>query len=128
MRRDEVTAVLWKDYHSNGLKKRIDNLIAARKKFAYGEAYESDQNDENTYSYIRTGDKEHPGSGLVMMITQHEKGKIIEKTVNSGRADTVYYDYTGNIDEKIETDTEANGVFKVKGNAEEGYSVWVPVE
>jgi alpha-amylase len=128
MRRDGVPAVFWKDYHSHGLKERIDNLIAARKKFAYGEAYESDQNDENTYSYIRTGDDEHPGSGLVMMITQHENGEIVEKTVNSGRADTVYYDYTGNIDEKIETDTEANGVFKVKGNAEEGYSVWVPVE
>lgn len=128
MRRDGVPSVFWKDYHSHGLKERIDKLIEARKKFAYGEAYESDQNDENTYSYIRTGDEEHPGSGLVMMITQHENEEIIEKTVNSGKADTVYYDYTGNIEEKVETDADANGIFKVKGNAEAGYSVWVPVE
>lgn len=128
MRQDGVPKVFWKDYHHFGLKEVIDNLIEARKKFAYGDAYESDQNDENTYSYIRAGDADHPGSGLVMMITQHENGEIIEKNVNSGQADTVYYDYTGNIDEKVETDADANGVFKVKGTAEEGYSVWVPVE
>ena len=128
MRRDGVPTVFWKDYHSHGLKERLDTLIAARKKFAYGDAYESESNDKNTYSYIRTGDDEHPGSGLVMMITQHESEKIIEKSVNTGRAETRYYDYTGHIEEEIMTDAEANGIFKVKGTAEEGYSVWVPVK
>ncbi|MFW6229561.1 MAG: alpha-amylase domain-containing protein, partial [Halanaerobium sp.] len=119
--------VFWKDYHHFGLKEVIDKLISARKKFAYGEAFESESNDQNTYSYIRTGDQEHPGSGLVMMITRHENGEIIEKTVNSGKADTEYYDYTGNVEEKVKTDSEANGQFKVKGTAEKGFSVWVEV-
>ena len=127
MRKDGIPKVFWKDYHHFGLKEVIDNLIEARKKFAYGEAYESESNDKNTYSYIRSGDKDHPGSGLVMMITQHENGEIIEKTVNSGSANTVYYDFTGNIEEKVKTDDKANGVFKVKGTAESGYSVWVPL-
>jgi len=127
MRRDGVPTVFWKDYYNNGLKNNIDNLIAVRKKFAYGDAYESEANDENTYSYVRSGDQDHPGSGLVMMITKHENGEIIEKTVNTGKADTEYYDYTGNIEEKIKTDSESNGQFKVKGNAEKGFSVWVEV-
>jgi alpha-amylase len=63
-----------------------------------------------------------------MMITQHENEKIIEKKINTGQANQVYYDFTGNIDEKVKTDAEANGIFKVKGTAEEGYSVWVPAE
>lgn len=128
MRKDGVPKVFWKDYHHFGLKEVIDNLIEARKKFAYGEAYENDSNDKNTYSYIRTGDEEHPGSGLVMMITQHEHGEIIEKTVNSGQPETTYYDYTGNIDGRVKTDKEGNGQFKVKGTAEEGYSVWVKAD
>lgn len=128
MRKDGVPKVFWKDYHNFGLKEVIDNLIEARKKFAYGEAFESDSNDKNTYSYIRTGDEEHPGSGLVMMITQHEHGEIIEKTVDSGQPETTYYDYTGNIDTKVKTDREGKGQFKVKGTAEEGYSVWVKAD
>jgi len=127
MRKDGVPKVFWKDYHHFGLKEVIDKLIEARKKFAYGEDFESESNDKNTYSYIRSGDQDHPGSGLVMMITKHENGEIIEKTVNSGRADTEYYDYTGNIDEKVKTDSEANGQFKVMGTAEKGFSVWVEV-
>jgi alpha-amylase len=128
MRRDGVPTIFWKDYHTQDLKERINKLIEARKKFAYGDDYESDQNDKNTYSYIRAGNEEHPGSGLVMMITQHENEKIIEKKINTGQANQVYYDFTGNIDEKVKTDAEANGIFKVKGTAEEGYSVWVPAE
>jgi alpha-amylase len=128
MRRDGVPTIFWKDYHSHGLKERLDKLIAARKSFAYGDAYESEANDKNTYSYIRTGDQEHPGSGLVMMITQQESEKIIEKKINTGQAETSYYDFTGHIEGKVKTDAEANGVFKVRGSAGEGYSVWVPVE
>ena len=128
MRRDGVPTIFWKDYYNHGLKERIDKLITARKKFAYGDAYESEENDENTYSYIRTGDEEHPGSGLVMMITQHENEELIEKKINTGQADTAYYDYTGNVEEKVKTNADSEAVFKVKATAESGYSVWVPVE
>ncbi len=128
MRRDGVPTIFWKDYHSHGLKERLDKLIAARKSFAYGDAYESEENDEKTYSYIRTGDQKHPGSGLVMMITQQESEKIIEKKINTGQPETSYYDFTGHIEGEVETDADANGVFKVRGSAGEGYSVWVPVE
>lgn len=127
MRREGVPVVFWKDYYNYGLKERIDTLIAARKKFAYGEAYESEENDKNTYSYIRTGDKKHPGSGLVMMITQHENEKLIEKKINTGQSECEYYDYTGNLDQRVKTDQDGNGIFKVKGTAQDGYSIWVPV-
>ena len=125
MRRDGVPTIFWKDYYVHGLKDKIDNLIEARKKFSYGDSYESEENDEFTYSYIRAGDEEHPGSGLVMMITQHDNEEIIEKKINTGSANTVYYDYTGNLDAEIETDENGEAVFQVKGTAAEGFSVWV---
>jgi alpha-amylase len=128
LRRDGIPTVFWKDYFNYGLKKEINNLIIARKKFAYGEAFESETNDQKTYSYIRSGDQKHPGSGLVMMITQHENKKLIEKTINTGKADTLYYDFTANVRETVKTDSAGKGTFKVKGTAAAGYSVWVQME
>jgi alpha-amylase len=128
LRRDGIPTVFWKDYFNYGLKKEINNLITARKKFAYGEAFESETNDQKTYSYIRSGDQKHPGSGLVMMITQHENNQLIEKTINTGKADTLYYDFTANVRETVKTDSEGKGTFKVRGTAAEGYSVWVQME
>lgn len=125
MRREGVPTVYWKDYHNHGLKEKLDNLIEARKKFAHGEAYEVESNDENTYSYIRTGDQKVPGSGLVMIITQHDHGELIEKVVNTGESETLYYDYTGQVEKEIKTDKKGNGKFLVKGTAADGYSVWV---
>lgn len=127
MRKDGIPTVFWKDYYNYGLKEELDSLIEARKKFAYGAAYESEENDENTYSYIRAGDQKHPGSGLVMMITQHENGELIEKRINTGQSECSYYDYTANVEGKVETDQDGNGIFKVQGSAADGYSVWVPV-
>ena len=127
MRRNGIPAIFWKDYYNYGLKEEIDKLIAARKRFAYGPAYESETNDQKTYSYIRSGDQKHPDSGLVMMITQHENKELIEKTINTGKADTLYYDFTGNIKERVKTDSKAEGKFKVRGTAAEGYSLWVQV-
>ena len=127
MRRNGIPTIFWKDYYNYGLKEEIDKLIAARKRFAYGPAYESETNDQKTYSYIRSGDQKHPDSGLVMMITQHENKELIEKTINTGKADTLYYDFTGNIKERVKTDSKAEGKFKVRGTAAEGYSLWVQV-
>jgi len=128
LRRDGIPTVFWKDYYNYGLKEKIDKLIAARKRFAYGDAFESETNDQKTYSYIRVGDQKHQGSGLVMMITQHENKELIEKTINTGNPDTLYYDFTDNVKEKIKTDSKGYGNFKVRGTAAEGYSVWVQVE
>lgn len=125
MRREGVPTIYWKDYHNHGLKEKLDNLIEARKKFAHGEPYESESNDKNTYSYIRTGDDNHPGSGLVMMITQHDNGELIEKVINTGEAETLYYDYTGHVEKEVKTDQDGNGKFFVKGTMADGYSVWV---
>ena len=128
IRKEGVPVVFWKDYYNRGMKNRLKKIIEARKKFAYGDGLESNSNDENTYSYIRAGDREHPGSGLVMMITQHDNGEIVRKTVNSLAANTEYYDFTGNIEKTVRTDENADGEFMVKGSQGEGYSIWVPKE
>lgn len=128
MRQDGVPTVFWKDYYIYGLKNRIDTLIEARKRFAYGDAYESEENDKNTYSYIRSGSREKENSGLVMMITQHENEELIEKKINTGQPEQKYYDFTANVEGSVITDADGNGIFKVKGRAADGYSVWVPAE
>ncbi|MCK8816838.1 alpha-amylase [Natroniella sulfidigena] len=125
MREHGLPTVFWKDYYIYGMKEGLDKLLAARRRFAYGPSYETETNDHNTYSYVRAGSKEVAGSGLVMMITQQTDGGIINKRINSRQPDTLFYDYTGNVKERVKTDTFGYGDFKVKATEEQGWSVWV---
>ncbi len=125
MRAEGVPCIYWKDYYIWGMKEDLDKLIAARQKFAYGPSYESSSNDRNTYSYIRAGSLEVPNSGLVMMITQADRGGLITKTINSQQENTLFYDYTGNVSEEIKTDDRGIADFKVKASARSGWSIWV---
>ncbi|MGM0502783.1 MAG: alpha-amylase [Bacillota bacterium] len=126
MRESGLPCVYWKDYYIWGLKEKLDKLIEARHKFAYGPGYESNTNDYNTYSYIREGKIEIDNSGLVMMITQSEEGGLITKEINSCQANTVFHDYTGNVDGKVITDDKGVGEFKVQATADKGWSIWTP--
>ena len=121
-----IPCVFWKDYYVWGLKDKLNKLIAARQKFAYGPGYETNTNDYNTYSYIREGSSEVPNSGLVMMITQSEDEGVITKEINSCQPNTTFYDYTGNISSEVRTDDHGVGKFKVQANASQGWSIWVP--
>lgn len=125
MRKEGVPSIFWKDYYNSNLKDQLQNLITARKKFAYGDSYENETNDKNTYSYIRSGDEKHAGSGLVMLITQAVGDQLIEKEVNTGSPETKYYDFTANVKETVTTNADAVGNFKVKASEANGYSVWV---
>ncbi|MFW5998445.1 MAG: alpha-amylase [Halanaerobiaceae bacterium] len=125
-REEGLPTIFWKDYYVYGMKDKLDKIIKARKKFAYGPGFETSTNDFNTYSYIRAGSDKNPGSGLVMMITQETGGEIITKTINSRQSETTYYDYTGNIKQKVKTDVRGFGEFKVHGSEEKGWSIWVP--
>ena len=126
MREHGLPCIYWKDYYIWGLKEELDRLIAARQKFAYGPGYETNTNDYNTYSYIREGSSEVPNSGLVMMITQADSGGVITKEINACQSNTTFYDYTGNIEGTVRTDSKGMGQFEVRASEARGWSIWVP--
>ena len=128
MREHGLPMVYWKDYYQDGMKENINKLLKARRYFAYGPGHEVANNDTNIYSYVREGLDDSPGTGLVMMISQGVSGDITTKRINSTQSNTEFYDITGNVAEKVLTDAEGYGQFKVKNDEATGWSVWVPVE
>ena len=117
--------IFYGDYYgTNGDKSRhqpiIDLLLDARRKYAYGE--QKDYFDHpSTVGFVRLGDKDHPGSGLVFLMSNGIEGnKIMNVGIN--RKGEVWYDITGNVQKKITIDDEGNGDFLVEGGA---LSVWV---
>ena len=120
-----LPTIFWKDYYQHELKEGLDRLVQARKYFAYGPGREVDNNDEDVYSYVREGLDNVDGTGLVMMITTGDDGEVETKNINSGQANTTYYDLSGNIREHVTTDENGYGDFKVRHDKVEGWSVWV---
>ncbi|WP_018247931.1 alpha-amylase domain-containing protein [Orenia marismortui] len=126
MREDGLPMVYWKDYYQDGKKVGLDKLLKARRYFAYGPGREVKTNDVNTYSYVRGGLSDVPGTGLVMMISQGTSGDLTTKRIDSGKSNTEFYDITSNVKGTVKTDADGYGDFKVKNSIDEGWSVWVP--
>ena len=126
-RKDVTPTVYWKDYYQFGMKDGLDKLIEARKYFAYGPAYEVNNNDGDVYSYVREGLADVAGDGLVLMISDGKSGTVVSKNINSRQPNTTFYDYTGNVAGTITTDGTGKADFKVKQSESKGWSVWVPV-
>ncbi|PRX32602.1 alpha-amylase [Orenia metallireducens] len=118
--------VYWKDYYQDNMKTGLDKLLKARSHYAYGAGREVNNNDADTYSYVREGLKDMPETGLVMIISQGTSGDLTTKRIDSGKSNTEFYDITGNIEERVVTDEEGYGEFKVRNDENTGWSVWVP--
>lgn len=117
--------IFYGDYYgTNGEKSRhqpiIDLLLDARRKYAYGEQKDY-FNHPFTVGFVRMGDKDHSGSGLVFLMSNGIDG---DKVMNVGisRKGEVWYDLTGNVQQKITINDEGNGNFLVEGGT---LSVWV---
>ena len=98
-------------------------LLDARKRYAYG-----DQtllfDHPSTVGLIRHGDDEHPGSGLVLLISNDQDG---DKTVDlgNGHAGERWHEITGSIQEEVVVDEDGKAVFTVRGR---NLAVWVKAE
>ncbi|MFP4017574.1 MAG: alpha-amylase domain-containing protein, partial [Halanaerobiales bacterium] len=126
-RAEGIPMVFWKDYFVSGMQEELERVIKARKYFAYGDGHEVSTNDEDIYSYVREGIADVPGTGLVMMIAGVSSGELVSKRINSLQTNQVYYDFTGNVEETVITDSEGYGDFKVYNNDQNGWSIWVPL-
>ena len=101
-------------------KQMIDILLNIRKRYAYGEqTYYFDH--PNTIGLVRSGDDEHPESGLAMLISNSEDG---HKVMNVGARcnGEIWHEVTGSISDKVTIDEHGNGCFTVRGRS---LSVWI---
>ena len=126
LRKEGLPCVFYGDYYGIPsqnvfpMNERLERLIKARKYFAYGEQIDY-LDGFNIIAWVRTGDEEHIDSGLVTIMSDGPGGG---KTINVGKklANTVFYDYTGNVKENVYVDSEGNGIFYCNGGS---VSVWV---
>ncbi len=123
--KDGYPCVFYGDYY--GIKGEIsphreiiDLLLEARSKYAYGDI-EMYFDHPATVGFYRTGDEEHPGSGLVYLMTDGKAGDKFIK-VGEHRKGEVWYDLTGNVNEEVEIDDKGCGNFLVN---ERSIAVWV---
>ena len=98
----------------------IDILLNARRKYAYGDQIEYFDHP-STIGFIRTGDKEHTGSGLVFLMSNDEAGS---KMMNPGEEHEgeVWHEITGSIPEEVTLDEKGNGKFSVNAR---NIAVWI---
>mgnify|MGYP001853150253 CR=1 FL=1 len=126
LRKSGLPCVFYGDYYGIKTqniapkKEMLEKIMKARQNFAYGEEIDY-FNDFNIIAWVRTGDEEHVDSGLVTIMSDGPGGG---KQINVGLklANTVFYDYTGNVSETVYTDHEGNGIFYCNGGS---VSIWV---
>lgn len=126
LRKDGLPCVFYGDYYGipsqniSSMNERLLKLIELRRDYAYGEQIDYFDH-HNIIAWVRTGDNEHLNSGLVAIMSDGPGGG---KTINVGTrlANSVFYDYTGNINENVYVDQEGNGIFYCNGGS---VSIWV---
>ncbi len=126
MREQGTPVVFARDYEEFGMAPTLDTLISARRYFAYGAGHEQAANTEAVYTYVREGLDSVPGSGMVMLISGRDWGYQDSFRINSHQPNTVFYDYTGNVDGTVTTDANGYADFPVNISESTGWSIWVP--
>jgi alpha-amylase len=124
LRKDGLPSVFYGDYYGiNGgpesKKAMLELLLVARKNLAYGE--QADYFDHpNVVGFLRMGDREHPDSGLAVVASGGDEGTKFMR-FGPERAGQVFYDLTGNRDERITLDPDGAATFTVNAGS---VSVW----
>ena len=126
LRKEGLPCVFYGDYYGiseKGVSAKndyLDKLLKVRKYFAYGEQIDYFY-DRNIIGFIREGDYEHSDSGLAVVMSDKDGGTLV---MNVGKkfADSIFYDYLGNVENKVHIDLEGNGNFSCNGGS---VSVWI---
>ena len=126
LRKDGFPCVFYGDYYGipekevSAKSEMLNLFLKVRKYFAYGEQKDYFY-DRNVIGFTRTGDYEHPDSGLAVVMSDGRSG-CVQMNVGKKLANTVFYDCTGNLQETVYVDNEGNGIFYCK---EGSVSVWI---
>ena len=126
LRKDGLPCIFYGDLYGiptkqiSSKKDLLEKLLYARNHFAYGT--QTDYfNDPNIIGWVREGDSEHYKSGMVVIMTV-STGGCLQMNVGKHLANSVLYDYLGNMQEPIYVDQDGNGIFYVKDGS---VSIWV---
>ena len=129
LRKDGLPCVFYGDLYGipskniSSKKGILEKLLYVRNHFAYG--VQTDYfNDPHIIAWTREGDSEHYNSGMVVIMT-NSNGGCLQMNVGKNLANSVLYDYTGNLQEPAYVDQEGNGIFYVNGGS---VSIWVKKE
>lgn len=117
LRVDGYPCVFYGDYYGikgeepvDGQADMINNLIAIRKEYAWGEQTDYPES-EDLIGWVRQGNEEHPGSLAVLLSTGDEE--TLKMNVGEDQAGKVFIELTGDNQNEIEIDEEGNGNFEV---------------
>ena len=101
----------------------LDKMLLVRRDYAYGEQIDY-FNNPNLIAWVRNGDDRHTNSGVVVLISNKNKGmkEIILDKKFCGKS---FYDVLGNVEEIVTINEEGRGNFLVNENS---ISVWITNE
>lgn len=123
--KDSMPCVFYGDYYGIPHDKvaavpELKKLIKLRELCAYGE--QKDYFDHHSVvGFTRSGDKEHPDSGLALLVTDSVAGSK-RMQVGMQFAGAKFYDALGHFTEPVILDETGTGEFRVDGGSA---SVWV---
>lgn len=126
LRKDGFPCVFYGDLYGipakniSSKKEMLEKLLYARKHFSYGTQVDY-FNDPHIIGWVRQGDFKHHNSGMVVIMT-NSYGGCLQMNVGKNLANSILYDYTGNLQEPVYVDQDGNGIFYVNGGS---VSVWV---
>lgn len=112
--RDGNQYEIWLNSH----KDVLNQLLFARKNFAYGEQYDYFDHP-NVIGWTRLGSADHPGA-MAVMISDGPGGS---KWMEVGQPNTTYHDITKQVKESVQTNADGWGEFRCNGGS---VSVWLP--
>ncbi len=98
----------------------LEILLEARRKYAYGEQIDYFDHP-STVGFIRMGDEEHLGSGLVFLMSNDEAGAKV-MSLGEERKGERWHEITGSIDDEVILDDTGSGDFSVQGR---NIAVWI---
>ncbi|RYG19255.1 MAG: alpha-amylase [Chitinophagaceae bacterium] len=100
--------------------KELHDLLNIRSNLAYGSQLDYFDHP-NCIGWTRTGDQEHPNSGLAVIMSNGDEG-FKEMEIGADFAGKVFIDLLGNRNEEITLDENGKGEFYCNGGS---VSVWV---
>ena len=125
LRREGTPCVFYSDYYGNPVKNRplvpgLGKLIKTRQLYAYGDQQDY-FDDPHVIGWVRTGDPDHPDSGLAVVLSNAEGGSR-RMFMGSSFAGETFYDMTGSCPEKVVIGDDGWGEFRTEGG---NVAVWV---
>jgi alpha-amylase len=125
LRRDGLPCVFWGDLYGiphDGIQPVTDLpvLIKTREYLAYGEECPY-FDDRNVIGFTRTGDGEHPGSGLAVVMSDNTGGTK-HMYVGKEHAGEIWVDLLGHVKQEVQIGQDGNADFSCEGGSVSVYA------